>query len=169
MACTRWAELGLGPWDHIPEEERSTSREEDSAKGNLFCWPKAAVKVGVRGQAQGDEGKCSLYSGWVGGDVGRVEVLRGSVGLQRLALRTVSPPSLTADDPPLVPQTKLLTQYVLSLAKYDQNYDIRDRARFTRQLIVPSEQGGVLSRHAKKLFLAPKPAPVLESSFKGGS
>uniref|UniRef100_A0A2I3S1N8 AP-3 complex subunit beta n=1 Tax=Pan troglodytes TaxID=9598 RepID=A0A2I3S1N8_PANTR len=65
-------------------------------------------------------------------------------------------------------QTKLLTQYVLSLAKYDQNYDIRDRARFTRQLIVPSEQGGALSRHAKKLFLAPKPAPVLESSFKGG-
>ncbi|MBZ3880042.1 AP-3 complex subunit beta-2 [Sciurus carolinensis] len=63
-------------------------------------------------------------------------------------------------------QTKLLTQYVLSLAKYDQNYDIRDRARFTRQLIVPSEQGGTLSRHAKKLFLAPKPAPVLESSFK---
>ncbi|XP_012867310.1 PREDICTED: AP-3 complex subunit beta-2 [Dipodomys ordii] len=63
-------------------------------------------------------------------------------------------------------QTKLLTQYVLSLAKYDQNYDIRDRARFTRQLIVPSEQGGAFSRHAKKLFLAPKPAPVLESSFK---
>ncbi|XP_060035481.1 AP-3 complex subunit beta-2 isoform X2 [Erinaceus europaeus] len=63
-------------------------------------------------------------------------------------------------------QTKLLTQYVLSLAKYDQNYDIRDRARFTRQLIVPSEQGGALSRHAKKVFLAPKPAPVLESSFK---
>ncbi|KAM6200915.1 AP-3 complex subunit beta-2 isoform 5-T5 [Rhynchocyon petersi] len=63
-------------------------------------------------------------------------------------------------------QTKLLTQYVLNLAKYDQNYDIRDRARFTRQLIVPSEQGGALSRHAKKLFLAPKPAPVLESSFK---
>ncbi|EGW05150.1 AP-3 complex subunit beta-2, partial [Cricetulus griseus] len=63
-------------------------------------------------------------------------------------------------------QTKLLTQYVLSLAKYDQNYDIRDRARFTRQLIVPSEQGGALSRHAKKLFLAPKPAPILESSFK---
>ncbi|XP_042527693.1 AP-3 complex subunit beta-2 isoform X2 [Dipodomys spectabilis] len=63
-------------------------------------------------------------------------------------------------------QTKLLTQYVLSLAKYDQNYDIRDRARFTRQLIVPSEQGGAFSRHAKRLFLAPKPAPVLESSFK---
>ena len=26
-------------------------------------------------------------------------------------------------------QTTLLTQYVLNLAKYDMNYDIRDRAR----------------------------------------
>ncbi|XP_031419774.1 AP-3 complex subunit beta-2 isoform X1 [Clupea harengus] len=63
-------------------------------------------------------------------------------------------------------QTKLLTQYVLNLAKYDQNYDIRDRARFIRQLIVPMEKGGALSKYAKKLFLALKPAPVLESPFK---
>ena len=64
-------------------------------------------------------------------------------------------------------QTKLLFQYVLNLAKYDQNYDIRDRARFLRQLIFPGEKGGALSKHAKKIFLAPKPAPVLESVFKG--
>ncbi|XP_034091980.1 AP-3 complex subunit beta-2 isoform X1 [Gymnodraco acuticeps] len=63
-------------------------------------------------------------------------------------------------------QTKLLTQYVLNLAKYDQNYDIRDRARFIRQLIVPTEKSGALSKYAKKLFLAIKPAPVLESPFK---
>ncbi|XP_038157248.1 AP-3 complex subunit beta-2 isoform X10 [Cyprinodon tularosa] len=63
-------------------------------------------------------------------------------------------------------QTKLLTQYVLNLAKYDQNYDIRDRARFIRQLIVPIEKSGALSKYAKKLFLALKPAPVLESPFK---
>ncbi|XP_053552695.1 AP-3 complex subunit beta-2, partial [Bombina bombina] len=63
-------------------------------------------------------------------------------------------------------QTKLLTQYVLNLAKYDQNYDIRDRTRFIRQLIVPVEKSGALSKHAKKLFLAQKPAPILESSFK---
>nr|XP_015198941.1 PREDICTED: AP-3 complex subunit beta-2 [Lepisosteus oculatus] len=63
-------------------------------------------------------------------------------------------------------QTKLLTQYVLNLAKYDQNYDIRDRARFIRQLIVPTDKSGALSKHAKKLFLALKPAPVLESPFK---
>ncbi|XP_026058169.1 AP-3 complex subunit beta-2-like isoform X7 [Carassius auratus] len=63
-------------------------------------------------------------------------------------------------------QTKLLTQYVLNLAKYDQNYDIRDRARFIRQLIVPTDKSGALSKYAKKLFLALKPAPVLESTFK---
>ncbi|XP_029140420.1 AP-3 complex subunit beta-2 isoform X2 [Protobothrops mucrosquamatus] len=63
-------------------------------------------------------------------------------------------------------QSKLLTQYVLNLAKYDQNYDIRDRARFIRQLIVPTEKSGALSKYAKKLFLAQKPAPILESSFK---
>lgn len=29
-------------------------------------------------------------------------------------------------------QTTLLVQYVFNLAKYDQNYDIRDRARFLK-------------------------------------
>ena len=36
-------------------------------------------------------------------------------------------------------QAKPLTQYVLNMAKYDQNYDIRDRARFLRQLVLPAE------------------------------
>ena len=36
-------------------------------------------------------------------------------------------------------QTKLLCQYVLQLAKYDQNYDVRDRARFVRALLFPSD------------------------------
>ncbi|NXF80700.1 AP3B1 protein, partial [Sclerurus mexicanus] len=63
-------------------------------------------------------------------------------------------------------QTKLLTQYVLNLGKYDQSYDIRDRTRFIRQLIVPNEKSGALSKYAKKIFLAQKPAPVLESPFK---
>ncbi|KGL92669.1 AP-3 complex subunit beta-1 [Charadrius vociferus] len=63
-------------------------------------------------------------------------------------------------------QTKLLTQYVLNLGKYDQSYDIRDRTRFIRQLIVPNERSGALSKYAKKIFLAQKPAPLLESPFK---
>uniref|UniRef100_A0A4W3KEX6 AP-3 complex subunit beta n=1 Tax=Callorhinchus milii TaxID=7868 RepID=A0A4W3KEX6_CALMI len=63
-------------------------------------------------------------------------------------------------------QTKLLTQYILNVAKYDQNYDIRDRTRFIKQLIVPNEKSGALSKYAKKIFLVQKPAPVLESPFK---
>ena len=64
-------------------------------------------------------------------------------------------------------QTKLLCQYVLNLAKYDQNYDIRDRSRFLRQMVLPGENGCVFSKYAKKIFLASKPAPVLASKFKG--
>ncbi|XP_029651134.1 AP-3 complex subunit beta-2 isoform X1 [Octopus sinensis] len=64
-------------------------------------------------------------------------------------------------------QTKLLCQYVLNLAKYDQNYDIRDRSRFLRQLVLPTgEKPGFLSKYIKKIFLSTKPAPVLESKFK---
>ena len=63
-------------------------------------------------------------------------------------------------------QSKPLCQYVLNMAKYDQNYDIRDRARFLRQLVVPSE-ATALSKYAKKILLAAKPAPVLESAYKG--
>ena len=64
-------------------------------------------------------------------------------------------------------QTKLLCQYVFNLAKYDQNYDIRDRSRFLRQLVLPTGEKGMLAKYAKKIFLATKPAPVLESRFKG--
>ncbi|XP_028272983.1 AP-3 complex subunit beta-1 isoform X2 [Parambassis ranga] len=63
-------------------------------------------------------------------------------------------------------QTKLLTQYILNLGKYDPNYDIRDRTRFIRQLIVPHEKSGALSKYARRILLASKPAPVLESAFK---
>lgn len=35
-------------------------------------------------------------------------------------------------------QTTLLCQYVLSLARYDANYDIRDRARLLRLLLFPT-------------------------------
>lgn len=63
-------------------------------------------------------------------------------------------------------QTSLLVQYILNLAKYDQNYDIRDRARFLKALTINSEKCPTLSKHAKKILLGSKPAPVLESAYK---
>lgn len=65
-------------------------------------------------------------------------------------------------------QTKQFCQYVFQLAKYDQNYDIRDRARFLRHFIFSeeSENKKRLSEFAKRIFLAPKPAPTLTSRFK---
>lgn len=54
-----------------------------------------------------------------------------------------------------------------SLAKYDQSYDIRDRVRFLRHLVFPASDQVKLAKYAKKIFLASKPAPVIESVFKG--
>lgn len=65
-------------------------------------------------------------------------------------------------------QTELLCQYVFSLARYDQNYDIRDRARFLKQFIFPANKTTTsLSKYAAQIFLAPKPAPTLESNYHG--
>lgn len=65
-------------------------------------------------------------------------------------------------------QTKLLTQYVLNLAKYDMNYDIRDRARYIRAFLFPTSgsEPSTVNKLAHKVFLATKPAPVYESKFK---
>lgn len=54
---------------------------------------------------------------------------------------------------------------MLNLAKYDMNYDIRDRARFLRAIILPQGEQGKISKHAKKIFLASKPPPTIESKF----
>lgn len=62
-------------------------------------------------------------------------------------------------------QTKLLCQYVFNLARYDQNYDIRDRARLLKYFSQSNET--LLSSYAEKIFLAAKPAPLLQSRYKG--
>lgn len=64
-------------------------------------------------------------------------------------------------------QVNLLVQYMFSLAKYDQNYDIRDRARFLRTLLLNSDEACPnLGKHVKRILLAPKPAPVLQSAYR---
>ncbi|KAI9282897.1 adaptin N terminal region-domain-containing protein [Umbelopsis sp. AD052] len=70
----------------------------------------------------------------------------------------------------------LLNQYVLNLARYDQNYDIRDRARLLRSLTLPTsaqaeksdsnDDSHVLSSHLKQILLSDKEPPVLESDMQ---
>nr|XP_023022269.1 AP-3 complex subunit beta-2 [Leptinotarsa decemlineata] len=57
-------------------------------------------------------------------------------------------------------QTFLLCQYVCNLAKYDQNYDIRDKARLFKHFI-PAQEGKIKSQ-GRRIFLASKPAPLLQ-------
>lgn len=63
-------------------------------------------------------------------------------------------------------QTQLLVQYIFNLAKYDTNYDTRDKARLIRALLFQSDKCPALSKNAKKILLAPKPAPVFESIIR---
>ncbi|KAK5639081.1 hypothetical protein RI129_011573 [Pyrocoelia pectoralis] len=62
-------------------------------------------------------------------------------------------------------ETGMLCQYVFSLARYDQNYDIRDRARLLKQFTV-NQEGKIISQ-ISEIFLATKPAPLLQSQFQG--
>lgn len=64
-------------------------------------------------------------------------------------------------------QTTLLTQHVFNLARYDANYDVRDRARFLKPFTTGDEKNSVLVRNAKKIFLATKPAPQIENRYTG--
>lgn len=82
------------------------------------------------------------------------------------------------------PSTKIepFCQYVFQLAKYDKNYDIRDRARFLRPFIFTGNEKDdddatttnqqqkpadkKLAQFAKRIFLAPKPAPTLMPRYQ---
>lgn len=67
-------------------------------------------------------------------------------------------------------QTKLLCQYLFNLARYDQNYDIRDRARLLKYFCLMNESNqekSYLAANSEEIFLVPKPAPMLQTRFKG--
>ncbi|XP_023942899.2 AP-3 complex subunit beta-2 [Bicyclus anynana] len=63
------------------------------------------------------------------------------------------------------PDTVPLSKYVLSLARYDASYDVRDRARMLRRFIDP-QQSGLLSQYAAQIFCPDKPKPTIQSNFK---
>ncbi|VDM56521.1 unnamed protein product [Angiostrongylus costaricensis] len=60
-------------------------------------------------------------------------------------------------------ESEKLVHYVLQLARFDLSYDIRDRCRFLRNLLFNTE---VLSQYAEQIFMAKKPSPTFQSSFK---
>ncbi|KAG0165709.1 AP-3 complex subunit beta-2 [Apophysomyces sp. BC1015] len=64
-----------------------------------------------------------------------------------------------------------LNQYVLNLARYDLNYDVRDRARFLRVLTLPtSDQQSpgleVLKQQLKRVLMSDKEPPVTENTVQ---
>lgn len=59
-------------------------------------------------------------------------------------------------------QTALLCQYTVNLAKYDPNYDIRDKARFLKAFLIRND--GVVNSKIDMIFLASKPAGAIQST-----
>lgn len=71
------------------------------------------------------------------------------------------------------PTLNSLNQYLLNLARYDIDYDVRDRARFLRALTIPSqeEKPGLnqLKEHLKTILLSNKEPAVIESEVQAAS
>jgi AP-3 complex subunit beta len=63
-------------------------------------------------------------------------------------------------------QTSKIFTYVMNLAKYDTNYDIRDRARTMRRILFnPQGKANILQQHAQSIFITKKPVPVVTNSL----
>ena len=65
------------------------------------------------------------------------------------------------------PTLVLLNQYLLGLARYDVNYDVRDRARFLRALTILNgeDKPGLtaLKQHLPDILLSNKQSPIIQS------
>ena len=59
----------------------------------------------------------------------------------------------------------MLFEYIMNLAKYDLNYDIRDKVRCYKNYINISEQFADFS--FEKIVFNEKPIPVKHSHYKG--
>eukprot|EP00026_Physarum_polycephalum_P001606 Phypoly_transcript_01608.p1 GENE.Phypoly_transcript_01608~~Phypoly_transcript_01608.p1 ORF type:complete len:1062 (+),score=136.00 Phypoly_transcript_01608:71-3256(+) len=72
---------------------------------------------------------------------------------------------LTNTSSPSGGQTSSIFVYVLELAKFDLNYDIRDRARLMRVILLDKDNKvPSLHSHARELFVNQKPAPSIASA-----
>lgn len=72
---------------------------------------------------------------------------------------------------PSSPVLNSLNQYLLNLARYDIDYDVRDRARFIRALTIPTAEQqkpgmNVIKEHLKTILLSNKEPPVIESDVQ---
>lgn len=65
-------------------------------------------------------------------------------------------------------QTKEIFKHVLEMAKYDLNYDIRDKARLMRCILF-SSASPTFAQHAQRLFITTKPAPTTSNEDSKGS
>jgi AP-3 complex subunit beta len=92
-------------------------------------------------------------------DVVKLQTLNVAAKLYIFYSALAEPETAAAEAKTLFNTIGLLLQYVFNLAKYDLNYDIRDRSRLMRKILLET-QTPFLRAHAKALFVTEKPAPA---------
>jgi HEAT repeat protein len=83
------------------------------------------------------------------------------VKLEALSLASRLQLSPEAREGPHGAAIEKLCQYLFSLAKYDLSFDIRDRARFLKALVFPTDAS--LAEHCKDIFFVVKPVPQVHT------
>ncbi|KAG1466806.1 hypothetical protein G6F56_004620 [Rhizopus delemar] len=109
----------------------------------------------------------------VGPDVLRqaIKSFPGEENITKLQTITLSAKLICLN--PEHPTLILLNQYLLGLARYDVDYDVRDRARFLRALTIAQgeEKAGLnlLKQNLKDILLSNNESPVIESGTQEAS
>mgnify|MGYP002385924934 CR=1 FL=1 len=96
-------------------------------------------------------------------DVVKLQTLNLAAKLYIYYAALAEPETAPAETKTIFNTIGLLLQYVFNLAKYDMNYDIRDRCRLMRKLLV-EDKTPFLRQHAKALLVTEKPSPATKSS-----
>eukprot|EP00762_Andalucia_godoyi_P001655 ANDGO_07148.mRNA.1 AP-3 complex subunit beta len=79
-------------------------------------------------------------------------------------LLVVSTTSSVIKEAKLKEKIREMFEYILQLAKYDESYEIRDRARVLRVLLLSSDSTTHLGKFRKSIFTESKPTPSLDIS-----
>ena len=64
-------------------------------------------------------------------------------------------------------KSEALFNHVLNMARYDMNYDVRDRARFLKALCQSTDQAPTLAQNAARILFALKPTPKFDTVSAG--
>jgi hypothetical protein len=123
-----------------------------------------AVKMGLADSStEGSSTEDSVAEGSAE-DPGTNDVATAAAAAAAAAATAIATATATAE------LVRKLMHYILELARYDTNTDIRDRCRSLRALVQQVEAGSPTeSAHAREILLCAKPVPIVSNNSNDAS